>query len=832
MWLPQNRHWKHSARAILLVLIIALINGMGLAAPRSYVSAQQVTHGLSGDYFQNKDLTGLVLTRVDPQVAFTWGTSSPDASIAPTTFSVRWTGFVVPRYTEMITFVTQTDDGARLWVNNQLLINDWNDHPITTNSGSIALVAGNQYSIRLEYYQGYGASAAKLLWQSQSQLQEVIPSSQLFAAPSPSSTPTILGTRTPTRTSTYTPTASRTQTRALTPTATPTNTQASTALASATFSRTPTPSSSATPSSTLARTKTPTLTPTYSTTKSPTATQTRTITPSPTTVQPAGCPPAILPPPTNLVAPASQTHRIGIRDNGTHGKFFDRSTSITFVPRGNNYIRLASETFCNGNTIQYHSTFNPGQYDHARYVQSLNQMHANGYNVVRVFLNNCCSTGGIGNSSGGLSAPYLDNIVDFLQVAKVNGIYVILTTDGLPEAGGYANLVHATAQIQSRNANYLTSSGIAAEQRYWHDVLQGLLARSAPLDTILAYELRNEQSYQGAYPPFSLNSGTLTAPNGITYDLTVFSDKVRLADEGLAYWLNQVRASILVNDPSALVTIGFATTARPDATKPFPNPYAPVTAVLADQTGGVSSADFVDLHWYPLQYPLTPSLRYQGITGNEHKPLILGEFGAFNTAYSTVSYAAGGMHDLQLESCANGFDGWLLWTWDSNEQAQLWNALSNNGALNNLLAPSQRPDPCTSSGGYGTNVAAYKPVTVSTVASGYTASAAVDQAPLSSWKPSAVAPQWIEINLQSACTISQVRLVPEQPQAGATDVRVWGKSATGNYQLLHEFVGSTSSGQVLDYTPSTGWSNMQYVKIETVAAPGILGWREITLLSR
>ncbi|MCY7282712.1 MAG: hypothetical protein LH679_04555, partial [Cyanobacteria bacterium CAN_BIN43] len=88
--------------------------------------------GLLGQYFDNPDLTNLKLTRTDPTINFSWiSGESPGIEIAPTTFSARWTGAVEAEYSESYTFYTASDDGVRLWVNGQELINNWTDHGST-----------------------------------------------------------------------------------------------------------------------------------------------------------------------------------------------------------------------------------------------------------------------------------------------------------------------------------------------------------------------------------------------------------------------------------------------------------------------------------------------------------------------------------------------------------------------------------------------------------------------------------------------------------------------------------------------------------------------------
>lgn len=136
--------------------------------------------GLKGEYYDNSNMTGLVLTRTDATVNFNWGNLSPDASMGVDTFSVRWTGRVEPCYSETYTFYTRTDDGARLWVNNQLLVDKWINQGATEWSGTITLAADQRYDIKLEYYENTGGAVAELRWSSASQAKEIIPQSRLY----------------------------------------------------------------------------------------------------------------------------------------------------------------------------------------------------------------------------------------------------------------------------------------------------------------------------------------------------------------------------------------------------------------------------------------------------------------------------------------------------------------------------------------------------------------------------------------------------------------------------------------------------------------------------
>jgi hypothetical protein len=136
--------------------------------------------GLKGDYYDNMDFTAFTLIRTDATVNFDWGTGSPDPSIGADSFSARWTGEVKPLYSETYTFKTNSDDGVRLWVNSQQIINNWTDHGPTIDSGNIALSAGVKYDIRLEFYESGGGAVIQLSWLSASQTEEIIPQTQLY----------------------------------------------------------------------------------------------------------------------------------------------------------------------------------------------------------------------------------------------------------------------------------------------------------------------------------------------------------------------------------------------------------------------------------------------------------------------------------------------------------------------------------------------------------------------------------------------------------------------------------------------------------------------------
>jgi PA14 domain/Calx-beta domain/Glucose / Sorbosone dehydrogenase len=148
---------------------------------RASASVLSQGDGLKAEYYDNIDFTNLKVTRTDPTVNFIWGAGSPEPSIGADTFSARWTGQVEAKYSETYNFYTTSDDGVRLSVNGQQIINKFVDQSTTENTGTIALVAGQKYDIKLEYFENGYSAISQLAWSSSSQAKEIIPQSQLYS---------------------------------------------------------------------------------------------------------------------------------------------------------------------------------------------------------------------------------------------------------------------------------------------------------------------------------------------------------------------------------------------------------------------------------------------------------------------------------------------------------------------------------------------------------------------------------------------------------------------------------------------------------------------------
>ena len=112
--------------------------------------------GAKAEYFNNMDLSGVpVVTRIDPAIDFAWGNgteqgvNSPDAAIPVEYFSARWRADLEIAVADTYTFITRTDDGSRLWLNDELIVDQWVDQgPTDAPSEPIDLEPGI-YALRM-----------------------------------------------------------------------------------------------------------------------------------------------------------------------------------------------------------------------------------------------------------------------------------------------------------------------------------------------------------------------------------------------------------------------------------------------------------------------------------------------------------------------------------------------------------------------------------------------------------------------------------------------------------------------------------------------------------
>ena len=169
--------------------------------------ANAATNYTSGNNFGVTKPSELLLTQVDSTIDFTspynvstnptgWDTPAPGTTRPITTttgvYSIRWTGQVLPQYSETYSFDLRSREGGKVWVNGRLIIDKWTTQSTTENINTIALKAGVLYDIRVEHFSAGATPEARLYWWSNSRPKQIIPRERLFPEPGQVNKPTAI----------------------------------------------------------------------------------------------------------------------------------------------------------------------------------------------------------------------------------------------------------------------------------------------------------------------------------------------------------------------------------------------------------------------------------------------------------------------------------------------------------------------------------------------------------------------------------------------------------------------------------------------------------------
>jgi outer membrane protein OmpA-like peptidoglycan-associated protein len=157
--------WVHfSARR--LAGQLGVLSMLSLWPPLSGAqTAAGLSPGLRGDYYEGLHFEHLIHTQRDTRLDFDWHERSPAPGVPPTSFTVRWTGWLVPPVTGRYVLYLTVDDGVRLWLNQRLLLEEWRGQFLSSYQVAVDLQAGQAYPLRLEYCQYSATTRLLLSWE-------------------------------------------------------------------------------------------------------------------------------------------------------------------------------------------------------------------------------------------------------------------------------------------------------------------------------------------------------------------------------------------------------------------------------------------------------------------------------------------------------------------------------------------------------------------------------------------------------------------------------------------------------------------------------------------
>jgi len=122
------------------------------------------TAGFDGTYYDNIDFTGTSINKIDPSINFNWGSGAPDPQIGPDTFSIVWNASLNVLTEGDYTFRVLTDDGTRLYVDGNRVIDVWYNQGATYHSSPSVHLSSGFHPLKLEFYENYGLAVIRLEW--------------------------------------------------------------------------------------------------------------------------------------------------------------------------------------------------------------------------------------------------------------------------------------------------------------------------------------------------------------------------------------------------------------------------------------------------------------------------------------------------------------------------------------------------------------------------------------------------------------------------------------------------------------------------------------------
>lgn len=154
----------------------------------SFTTGDASLGGIKGEYFNNVTLTGTpVLSRAEPGVDYNWGGDAPGPGVDAPVFSVRWSGELNVPFTETYTFYANVYSAIRLWVDDELIIDNWMAHHMAIEYQAKKDLEVGTVPIVMEIANveggGYGGGAnmqAQLSWSNPSLPKEIIPQTALL----------------------------------------------------------------------------------------------------------------------------------------------------------------------------------------------------------------------------------------------------------------------------------------------------------------------------------------------------------------------------------------------------------------------------------------------------------------------------------------------------------------------------------------------------------------------------------------------------------------------------------------------------------------------------
>ena len=139
-------------------------------------------NGLLGIYYNTTNFTGATVMRIDPAIDFDWKDRPPIFGVPKDGFSVRWMAQLEAPSSDTYTIYFGTDDGGRIYFDDQLVADHWTPHDYAETNFTVSLKAGGKHKLKAEYFDAGGNARAQLFWSTATMPKTIVPQERFYAA--------------------------------------------------------------------------------------------------------------------------------------------------------------------------------------------------------------------------------------------------------------------------------------------------------------------------------------------------------------------------------------------------------------------------------------------------------------------------------------------------------------------------------------------------------------------------------------------------------------------------------------------------------------------------
>jgi len=144
----------------------------------AYLRSSNNKEGLDASYFKDTKLKKLVYSGIEKEINHNWNGGGLPQGVPETNFSVRWKGSLIAPLTGEYKITSLVDDGVRMWLGDKLIIDEWNAGE-KYKSSEVKLKKGQEYPVKVEYFQEAGGAKVNIGWQIPSDKKDAIEKSKV-----------------------------------------------------------------------------------------------------------------------------------------------------------------------------------------------------------------------------------------------------------------------------------------------------------------------------------------------------------------------------------------------------------------------------------------------------------------------------------------------------------------------------------------------------------------------------------------------------------------------------------------------------------------------------